>query len=289
MNANSLHQAQTINNWLVEAIPKLQKVGISSARLDAELILANSINKSRTYLHAHNNLLLNVDQTKTANSQLQRRTQHEPIAYIVGYKDFYGRKFIVTPNTLIPRPESEDFIEVLKKILPLNSIFYSSDDEPTPNPQLIDVGTGCGCLGITAKLEFSSLDVLLIDISKEALLVAQQNANIHSVTVNCLNNDMLKNLTYKPNIIIANLPYVDETWEKSPDTGYEPHLALFADKNGLSSNELLIAQASEILKINCYLLIEADPSQQLILCKYAKKYNFKLISITGYVISFQKL
>src|SRR5680860_1045854 len=87
------------------------------------------------------------------------------MAYIVGHKEFYGREFIITPAILIPRPESEDIITVLKKLL-------SSTTYHLLPTRLVDVGTGCGCLGITAKLEFPSLDVSIIDISTDALKVA---------------------------------------------------------------------------------------------------------------------
>jgi release factor glutamine methyltransferase len=147
MNANLLPQTPIINDWLNTATSRLLAADIDSARIDAELILADSMDKSRTYLHAHNDEVLDIKYLSCANPQLERRIRHEPIAYIVGYKDFFGRKFVVTPDTLIPRPESEDFIEMLNIIL----INLKPRQRET---KFIDVGTGSGCLGITAKLEF---------------------------------------------------------------------------------------------------------------------------------------
>jgi release factor glutamine methyltransferase len=282
MNANLLPQTPTINSWLAKAIAKLHEAGIKSASLDSELILADSIDKPRTYLHAHNDKLLNIKQTRVANSQLARRIRHEPIAYIIENKDFFGRKFIVTPDTLIPRPESEDFIEMLSKIL-INLKPHQR------KIKLVDVGTGSGCLGITAKLEFPFLDVTLTDISKKAILIAKQNAKKYRVNVNIAKGNLLQNYHEKPGIIIANLPYVDESWERSPETDFEPHMAIFADKHGLSVNEQLIVQASDILTDDGYLIIEADPEQHSHLSEYANKHSFKVESTINYIISFKKL
>ena len=239
MNVNLLQQTPTIKDWLIDASLRLKKVDVISARLDAELIMAESINKSRTYLHAHDDEIINKKHKKIADSYIARRINHEPIAYIVGYRDFYGRKFIVTPNTLIPRPESEDIITVLSHIIPSTTYHLHP-------AKLVDVGTGSGCLGITAKLEFPFLEVTLLDISRKALSVAKQNAQKFKTNVKIVDGNLLKNYHDNPNIIIANLPYVDASWQLSSETDFEPRIALFADKNGLASNEQLIIQASEI-------------------------------------------
>ncbi len=286
MSANLPLQTLTIKNWLDKACLKLQETGIKSARLDAELVLANTINESRTYLHAHSDKNLNKTHAIKADSQLERRIQHEPIAYIVGYKEFYGRKFIVTSDTLIPRPESEDFIEILKQILTPTTYHSPYGDPPT---KLIDVGTGCGCLGLTAKLEFPDLEVTLTDISDKALQVAKQNAEEFNIYINYLQSDLLKKYKEKPNIIIANLPYVDDLWQRSPETDYEPDTALFADNHGLSIIKQLIAQASLLLATSGYLIIEADPDQHSHLKRHANEHDFSIEQILNYIITFKKL
>jgi len=107
-----------INEWLEEATRQLAKASINSARLDAEIILAYALRKDRTYLHAHSEDILDVTIQDTADAHLALRLDYVPIAYIVGFKEFYGRPFSVTTDTLIPRPESEDVINLLKRILP---------------------------------------------------------------------------------------------------------------------------------------------------------------------------
>src|SRR5680860_946121 len=117
MNVNLLPQTPAIKDWLVEASDQLSKADISSTRLDAEIILAHTLHKNRTYLHAHSEQIIDSAHYKNATSSLIQRVNRVPMAYIVGHKEFYGREFIITPATLIPRPESEDIINLLKDCL----------------------------------------------------------------------------------------------------------------------------------------------------------------------------
>lgn len=277
MSANLLPQTPAINDWLTDALNQLSKASVPNARLDAEIILAHTLHKSRTYLHAHPEQIISASQIKTANLNLDKRLSRVPIAYIIGHKEFYGREFIVTPATLIPRPESEDIITALKILLP--TTYY------LPSTKLLDVGTGCGCLGITAKLEFPSIGVTLIDISNDALKVAKQNVKKLSANVTIIQSDLLQNYSEKADIIIANLPYVDKTWNRSPETNHESAMALFANDHGMSTIKKLIVQAKNSLTPGGYLIIEADPIQHAPLTKYAKKQSFTPLHRLGYVIT----
>jgi len=280
MNANSQPPKPAIKDWLISAQHQLSEIGITSAHLDAEIILANALEKNRTYLHAHPEQLIDAQQYRIANNLLAQRMNRLPIAYIVGHKEFYGRQFIVSPATLIPRPESEDIITTLKQLL-------SSTTYPLASTKLVDVGTGSGCLGITAKLEFPKLDVTLTDISIEALDIARQNSDALSADVQIIQSDLLQNYPTKPNIIIANLPYVDQTWDRSPETIYEPSLALFAADHGRSIIYKLIDQASKSLVRDGFLIVEADPTQHDSLIKYAKEKSFSVTDKLGYIITFR--
>ena len=273
MNVNSLSKTPTIKDWLTNATHQLSVASIPSARLDAEIILADTLCNDRTYLHTHPEQIISTNQQKTADVKLKSRLKRMPIAYIIGHKEFYGRDFKVTPATLIPRPESETIIDILKQIL--------------PSTNLLDVGTGTGCLGITAKLEFPNLDVTLTDISPDALSIATFNANALLADVATLQSDLLHNYPSKPDIIIANLPYVDKNWDRSPETDYEPKLALFADNNGKSIIEELITQASNLLLPGGYIIIEADPAQHDALTEFAIKQSFTPAHQLGYVIAFR--
>jgi release factor glutamine methyltransferase len=283
MNANLPLKAPAIKDWLQDAANQLAEVGISSAKLDAEIILAHTLRQNRTYLHAHDDELLSARQLEIADARLQLRLDRTPIAYIVGHKEFYGRLFKVNPATLIPRPESETIITLLKELTAQTTIQLAG----TPK-RLVDVGTGTGCLGITAKLEVPELEVTLVDISRQALKVAETNATALHADVAITRSDLLLEYPFVADYIIANLPYVDSIWERSPETNYEPSLALFADDEGLALINKLIDQSPSRLSAGGYLLLEADPRQHDAIIKYAKRQQFSLCKIQDYIILLQK-
>ena len=272
-----------VKDWLLQATKKLHDQSIDSARLDAELILASTLKKDRVFLHSHPEFQLESNITNKANAQLRQRLKHVPIAYIHHKKEFYGREFIVSDATLIPRPESEEIINSLKHLSSSNDLNLSK------SLHLLDVGTGSGILGITAKLEFPALQVTLTDINEPALQVARQNSKRFNIDVQIKQGDLLENYTGKPDIIIANLPYVDPAWERSIETNYEPPLALFADNNGQSMIEKLLAQTSNKLNAHGIIIIEADPRQHKSLIKFAHKLQLEKIYQVAYIITFRKL
>ena len=243
----------TIDAWLKQTANELADDMFESPLLDAEIILAHTVGHPRTWLHAHGDQTLGSRQIEIANTRLDLRLDRVPIAYIIGHKEFYGRQFTVTPNVLIPRPESEQLISTLKLLLP--------DIKTIGQTRLVDIGTGSGCLGITAKLELPELAVDLIDTSRSALNIAERNAQQLGASVSVLLSDLLTDYPYSPDIILANLPYVDTSWQQSPELAHEPELALFADKNGLAIIERCINQASHRLLSGGLLLLEADTRQ----------------------------
>ena len=270
----------TFSEWLKAARLQLHHADISSARLDAEIILAHTVRKNRAYLHAHPDTPLEPRQHDIAEARLALRLERTPIAYIVGHKEFYGRMFKVTPATLIPRPESEVMIDLLKSTF--RPMFLQGEK------RLIDVGTGSGCLGVTAKLELPDLDVTLLDISKHALAVAETNAKELKASVTTLQSDLLEAYPFTADIILANLPYVDTSWERSPETNYEPALALFADHDGLALINKLIASTTTRLARDGHLFLEADPRQHKQIITLARQHGLKLITQDGFIIQLQK-
>lgn len=280
MSANSPLQTPAISEWLSGATSEIHAIGVDSARLDAEIILAHTLRKPRTFLHAHGDEALSLREYEVANARLQLRLDRVPIAYIIGHKDFYGRSFRVSTATLIPRPESEVMIEVLGELL--------NQPHAPGYKTLIDIGTGSGCLGITAKLEHPDLSVTLTDISNYALKVAEQNAKSLSADVTILRSDLLKQYALQPDIILANLPYVDESWEVSPETRHEPSLALFADKNGRDIIEKLVPQAASQQLAHGLLLLEADPWQHSALISLAGDYGYSHLQTRDYIIVLTK-
>lgn len=283
MNANSPPKMPAIKDWLHAATIRLVGLGIGSAKLDSEIILAHTLHRSRTFLHAHDEQQLDERQHEIANARLELRCQRTPIAYIIGHKEFYGRLFRVTPATLIPRPESETIITLLKELAPSNISLLT-----TPSPKLVDVGTGSGCLGITAKLELPELDVTLLDTSRHALKIAEANSKQLMADVTLRQSDILSNYPLVADFIIANLPYVDVSWERSPETDYEPQEALFAPGGGLYVIEKLIRQAPSQLTHGGQLLLEADPRQHRQIIKMAKNSGLSYRQIRDFIVHLEK-
>jgi len=273
----------SLQAWLKSAAVDLVAAGVPSASLDAEVILAHTINKPRTFLHAHPEEPLTDRQTEIANARLALRTDRVPIAYIIGHKEFYGRHFDVTTATLVPRPESELMIDLLKETLGNNASLL-----PEKQKRLVDVGTGSGNLGITAKLEIPALDVTLIDNSRYALKVAENNAKTLHAEVRVLLSDLLDSYPFKADIILANLPYVDPAWERSPETNHEPASALFADNNGKALIMKLIRTIKRPLVIGGYVFIEADPDQHAAIISEAKQQDLALAKQQDYQLVFRR-
>lgn len=272
----------TIAEWIKESSKLLADIGIDSARLDAELIMSHTLRKSRTYLHAHGDEELSDRHHEIADARLRLRLDRTPLAYIIGHKEFYGRRFNVTPATLIPRPESEVMIDLLKEVGQQPELPLSSEA-----PRLVDVGTGSGCLGITAKLELPELDVTLCDISRHALTVAENNAGRLQANVTILRSNLLQNYPYEASYILANLPYVGEDWEVSPETTYEPREALYASNDGLALIYRLLEEAPSRLAAGGTLFIEADPRQHEAVTRKAAEQGFALSAKRGFIVCFQ--
>ena len=257
----------TINEWLQNASFNLRGARIKSARLDAELLLGYILNVERSWLHAHDTTELEQPTADSFEKLIKRRLEREPIAYITGRKEFYGLDFIVTPDVLIPRPETEDIIELAKQ--------YAK-----PNGRVLDVGTGSGCIGITLKLEQPSINITLSDVSPATLDIARKNARkLGAKPIRFVTSDLLEHWLYhdRPrtfDMIIANLPYVDTSWTTSPETAHEPHLALYAQNGGLELIYRLIEQCDQVLTKNGFILLEADPEQHPAIIQQAAGYGY---------------
>jgi release factor glutamine methyltransferase len=277
MNENLPPKAPAIKAWLTRAVALLTNKGIASARLDAEIILAHTLRKSRTFLHAHDDVVMTDHQTEVADARLDLRLDRTPIAYIIGHKEFYGRTFAVTPATLIPRPESETIIDILKE-----------QAKAHPIHRIVDVGAGSGCLGITAKLELPKTSVELVDISHQTLKVAEANARFLGANVTFLQSSLLKAYPHRADCVIANLPYVDKKWERSPETNFEPALALFAEHSGLLLIEDLITQLPAHLALGGITLIEADPRQHSAIINFAKTHHLKHVESRGFIVHLKR-
>ena len=193
-----------------------------------------------------------ADLKKVAEA-FEKLLQHYPVQYLVGEAWFYKRKFMVSPAVLIPRPETEELVELI--INKLNN---------TPNLHLLDVGTGSGCLAISLLKELNEATVTAIDISEDALVIAEENATALQATIdfkiiNFLEESNWKNLAAF-DILVSNPPYIPQEEEKMLDkevAAFEPHLALFvADKSPLIFYEKMIAFAETHLNKGGYIFME---------------------------------
>ena len=265
-----------ISQWINQASRALSDAVIPTPRLDAEIILAATLRHDRTWLHAHSDEIIDPRFIDIANARIQLRVDRVPIAYITGKKEFYGRCFSVSPQVLIPRPDSEVIIDLLKE-------WYHDNKSAR---YILDVGTGSGCLGITAKLEIPQLDVTLLDNSRAALKIAEKNAANLGAAVDIEKSNLLSKHPFFPDCIIANLPYVDKTWSVSPETRHEPEEALFAKNDGLQLIEKLITQATNQQTPGGALILEADPRQHKSIETFAKQYSYVLQKTSGFGLLF---
>ena len=266
-----------IADWLKQSTLVLLNEGITSARLDCLILLEYVLKKDRIFILSHDDSLLTEAQIEQLNAYITRRKIHEPIAYICGSKEFYGRNFIVSPRVLIPRPESETIIDILKTL-------------QLPNdPLIIDVGTGSGALAITASLEYPSARVHGYDIDPDALIIATNNNKSLNGSVEFSHRDLLTGLTEPAHCIMANLPYVANNQPVSPDANFEPSLALFADNDGLDLIYSLIDQITEkTLVPGGYLLLESEPRQHARIQTHAEAKGFILKQNIGFIQLFQQ-
>ncbi len=240
----------TIKQTLSRAKETLVANNIEDASLESELLLRHVLKLSRVQLYLELEHELAPEDEQAFWHLIKRRLNHEPTAYIIGHREFYGLDFYVDSNALIPRPESELLVE---KTLEL----AQNRAEPT----IADVGTGCGAIAISLALSLPQARIYATDISAPALKVALFNCQKHGVTnrVSLLPGDMLDPLSEPVDIIVANLPYVMESELTRVNTlNFEPSLALNGGSDGLEKIRQLCTQINESGKLRPggYLLLE---------------------------------
>ena len=211
------------------------------------------------------------------------------VAYSKGYQDFYGRDFLVTPDVLIPRPEPEQIVDTL---LDLAGKSYLPGVRPNPcvlpeKPVILDVGTGSGCVAVTLALELPEAKVYASDISEAALEIAKKNASKFDASISFIISHLLEKVNFTPDVVVANLPYVDESWDwlDKKTLSEEPAIALYAEDHGLALIKQLIDQASN--RQIKYLILEADPCQHDTIINYSKAKKYTLLKTAGYILSFE--
>ena len=252
----------TVREALQEGVQELAAADLQGVRLDTQVLLSSVLGFERAQLYAYPDYELNEEQEQKYRALLARRAQREPMAYILGHKEFYGLDFFVDSRVLIPRPETELLVEAA--LAHIQSRLVAGQ-----LPVVADIGTGSGAIPITIAVEEPRLPYLFAcDISATALEVARMNCERHHVSerVYLLQGDLLAPLPEPVDLLLANLPYVGtrEIDLMTPDVlSYEPHAALFSGPDGL---DLLLrlctdAKKSAMLKSGGVMLLEIGYQQ----------------------------
>lgn len=274
----------------------------------------------RSYLVAHGEEELSAETLAKLEVALERRARGEPLAYIVGEKEFYGRNFRVDSRVLIPRPETEVLVDLVRErvqgaardsrrfaidFATVSRQRQMASRQEASAGRILEIGTGSGCLAVTLALELPEAEVVATDVSAEALMVARENAERLGVAarvgerrsgaparsdvgarVEFRQADLLAGLAGEFEVLVANLPYVDANWEwldrKSLD--YEPAGALYSERNGLAHYARLLAQLGAAkAKVRArWLVLEADPCQQEELARLAVAQGWRLAEKRGF-------
>lgn len=256
-----------IRDALDQAAAQLGNEGVESPRLDAELLLAHVLAANRAALWTWPDRRLTPKELTRYRELVARRAHREPLAYIVGYREFFGLEFAVNPAVLIPRPETELLVE---QALRLARRF-------TAPPSIADVGAGSGAMAVALAVHLPRATVYALDASAEALALTAENARRHGVgdRVQGLLGDLLTSLPGAVDLIVANLPYVaTEEWgELAPEIRlYEPRFALDGGPDGLALIRRLLATAAPYLRPGGALLVEIGANQGAAVTTLARRH-----------------
>ncbi len=258
---------------LTKASSQLKLKNIKSYKIDSELLLAKTLDVSREEVLLNLDKKINQSDLKKYNFYINLRNEYKPISYITNYKFFWKYKFFVNQDVLIPRPETELIIERILKILPKNS-----------KKNILEIGTGSGCIAISLIKERPNCRIVAIDKSLKAIKVARKNAEIHQVEkkVNFLNIDVDKYSSNKYDIIVSNPPYIKNSKLLSLNKdvrSYEPKIALFGGFSGLETFFKIINKCKRLLKNNGKLILEIGERQGEDLRKKLKSKRFNQIKV----------
>lgn len=246
----------TIQQFITAASDVLTRS--ENPRLDIEILLAQVLNKSRSYIVGFNDSVLTETQYQQAMQLIERRQQGEPIAYLLGEREFWSLPLKVSPATLIPRHETELLVELALSLLPLNE-----------NSTIIDMGTGSGAIALALAADRPCSEVWAVDIAEEALNVAKYNAmhlelnNVHFIRSNLFNDFSPTQLAIKVSMVVSNPPYLAENDEYLllGDLPFEPRHALVSGKTGLEVIQKLVEDSPQFLKPAGWFLCEHGYAQ----------------------------
>jgi len=257
-----------IQETLMEASRILIESNIKNPYLDSEILLSQTINKNRKYVILNSKQKLNDKYLNNFYSLIDRRKKGEPIAYLIKKKIFWKESFYVDKNVLIPRPDTEILIEETLKLCNKNLTL-----------NVLDVGTGSGCILLSILKERSKFLGTGIDISKKAINVARFNAKVHQLSnrVKFYNSDVDKFLIGKYDMILSNPPYIkkqDIKYLEKDVARYEPKLALDGGRDGFSEINKVICKTSRLIKKKGKFILEIGFDQKNRVLNILKNYDF---------------
>jgi len=274
MQTDNLAPAKTtIANLLASATQQLKQAGCGSPQLDAELLLGHTLNKNRAWLYANGNQPLQKHHQNIFGALLARRTNREPVAYLTQHKPFFGLDFLVTPQVLIPRPETELLVETAITLIKANLIKSRNNKRLL----IVDVGTGSGCIAVALAKNLPQAQLLAVDVSPKAIKVAQCNVARHRVQpqVDCMVGNLLQSIAGSINLIVSNPPYINplNLPATMPEVSrYEPQLALDGGPSGLQIIDRLLKQAAQKVAAGGALLVEIGAEQGHLAKQLAQTY-----------------
>jgi len=251
----------TYQQWLADAVQALNQINpTENSKVDALVLLQHATGKSRTQILAFDETEIDEKVRLKLTALLDRRLKGEPIAYILGEKEFWSLPLNVSEGTLIPRPDTEILVEKALQIA------LEKLEENPPHFHILDLGTGTGAIALALASELSlicqkkaiQLDVIGVDLMPEVVKLAQSNAEKNQLDVQFLQSRWFEHVEGQFDIIVSNPPYIDETDEhlSQGDVRFEPRSALVAGENGLADLRHIIEQSPRYLKDSGYLLLE---------------------------------
>ncbi|MCH8298893.1 MAG: peptide chain release factor N(5)-glutamine methyltransferase, partial [Chloroflexi bacterium] len=247
---------------------KLEAAGIPDARLEAEVLVMNVMRMARQNIFAEQEAEVSGQQQAALDSNLERRFDREPLAYILGQREFYGISVMVTPAVLIPRPETEGLVE--------HALFMALMGMESTELTIADVGTGSGAIAINLAIHLPAAKIFAVDVDDAVLDVASFNIRAHGVAdrVSLAIGDLLEAVPEPVDLIVANLPYIptDRIPTLQPEVQREPELALDGGPDGLDLVRRLLLQAEDKLKDHGIILLELDPEQVPVVQELALKH-----------------
>ena len=257
-----------IQTLLNQASQTLKQLSNTSSKLDSEILLSKIIKKNRKYLILNSNEELKKENIKSFDYLVKRRKKGEPIAYLINKKEFWKQNFYINQNVLIPRPDTETLVEETLKLFNVNSKL-----------NMLDIGTGSGCILLSILKERRNFFGTGIDISKKAINVARFNAKMHQLSnrVKFYNSDVDKFLIGKYDLILSNPPYIrqqDLKYLEIDVKDFEPKLALDGGKDGFSKITKVISKTSTLLKRNGRFILEIGFGQKKKILSILKQNNF---------------